>query len=64
MCDGHNDTLVIVKDESDKVFGGFSALPWKSDEQWEVMSAYSMRHECVRHCEGNIFNVMFFEYIL
>ena len=33
-CDGKKDTLVLIKNESGKVFGGYTHYPWDSNSGW------------------------------
>ena len=36
-CDNIPNTLVLIKSEGQKRFGGFTPIPWKSEEIWKYM---------------------------
>jgi hypothetical protein len=49
-CDGQANTITIVKDEFNYVFGGFTAAPWKSDDTYstdENAFIFSLRRSTV-----------------
>ena len=36
-CDNIPNTLVLIKSQGQKRFGGFTPIPWKSEEIWKYM---------------------------
>ena len=42
-CDNIPNTLVLIKSEGQKRFGGFTPIPWKSEEIWKYIQDSEMK---------------------